>query len=62
MTLKIATRSSKLALAQVEEFVSEYNISDYKIIKIKTEGDVKSSKERRFLIKLTLYQIFKKVF
>jgi len=44
MTLKIATRSSKLALAQVEEFVSEYNISDYKIIKIKTEGDVKSAK------------------
>ena len=44
MTLKIATRSSKLALAQVDEFVSEYNISDYKIIKIKTEGDVKSSK------------------
>ena len=44
MTLKIATRSSKLALAQVKEFVSEYNISDYKIIKIKTEGDVKSAK------------------
>ena len=44
MTLKIATRSSKLALAQVDEFVSEYNISDYKIIKIKTEGDIKSSK------------------
>ena len=44
MTLKIATRSSKLALAQVDEFVSEYNISDYKIIKIKTEGDVKSAK------------------
>ena len=44
MTLKIATRSSKLALAQVEEFVSEFNISDYKIIKIKTEGDVKSAK------------------
>ena len=44
MTLKIATRFSKLALAQVDEFVSEYNISDYKIIKIKTEGDVKSSK------------------
>ncbi len=44
MTLKIATRSSKLALAQVDEFVSEYSISDYKIIKIKTQGDVKSSK------------------
>ncbi len=44
MTLKIATRSSKLALAQVDEFVSECNISDFKIIKIKTEGDVKSAK------------------
>lgn len=44
MTLNIATRSSKLALAQVDEFVSECNISDFKIIKIKTEGDVKSAK------------------
>ncbi len=51
MTLKIATRSSKLALAQVEEFVSEYNISDYKIIKIKTEGDVKSAKGEKLFDK-----------
>ena len=54
MTLKIATRSSKLALAQVDEFVSEYNISDYKIIKIKLKEMSKAQKERRFLIKLTL--------
>ena len=44
MTIRIASRSSKLALAQVEEFVSEYQISDYEIIKIKTEGDIKSAK------------------
>ena len=44
MTIRIASRSSKLALAQVEEFVSEYQISDYEIIKVKTEGDIKSAK------------------
>tara|TARA_Y100000996_G_scaffold369044_1_gene315780 strand:+ start:812 stop:1657 length:846 start_codon:yes stop_codon:yes gene_type:complete len=44
MTIKIASRSSKLALAQVEEFVSEYQISNYEIIKIKTEGDKKSAR------------------
>ena len=44
MTIKIASRSSKLALAQVEEFVSEYQISDFEIIKVKTEGDKKSAR------------------
>ena len=44
MTIKIASRSSKLALAQVKEFVSEYQISNYEIIKIKTEGDKKSAR------------------
>lgn len=44
MTIKIASRSSKLALAQVKEFVTEYQISDYEIIKIKTEGDKKSAR------------------
>ena len=43
MTIKIASRSSKLALAQVEEFVKKFGISDYKIIKVKTEGDIKSA-------------------
>ena len=44
MTIKIASRSSKLALAQVEEFVNYFEISDYKIIKVKTEGDKKSAR------------------
>ena len=44
MTIKIASRSSKLALAQVKEFVSEYQISDFEIIKVKTEGDKKSAR------------------
>ncbi len=49
MTIKIASRSSKLALAQVEEFVSKYQISDFVIIKVKTEGDKKSARgETRF--------------
>ena len=43
MTIRIASRSSKLALAQVEEFVKKFGISDYKIIKVKTEGDIKSA-------------------
>ncbi len=44
MTIKIASRSSKLALAQVEEFVSMCEISDYEIVKVKTEGDIKSAR------------------
>ena len=44
MTIKIASRSSKLALAQVEEFVSMCEISDYEIVKVKTEGDMKSAR------------------
>jgi len=44
MTIKIASRSSKLALAQVDEFVKQFAISDYEIVKIKTEGDKKSAK------------------
>lgn len=44
MTIKIASRSSKLALAQVDEFVKQFAISDYEIVKIKTEGDKKSVK------------------
>ena len=43
MTIKIASRSSKLALAQVDAFVTQFSISDYEIIKIKTEGDKKSA-------------------
>jgi len=44
MTIKIASRSSKLALAQVEEFVSMCGISDYEIVRVKTEGDIKSAR------------------
>lgn len=44
MTIKIASRSSKLALAQVKEFVSMCEISDYEIVKVKTEGDIKSAR------------------
>ena len=44
MTIRIASRSSKLALAQVDEFVKKFGISDYKIVKVQTEGDIKSAK------------------
>ena len=44
MTIKIASRSSKLALAQVEEFIETFSIKEYELINIKTEGDVMSAK------------------
>ena len=43
MKIKIASRSSKLALKQVQEFVKISNISDYELLKITTEGDKLSS-------------------
>ena len=42
MTIKIASRSSKLALAQVEEFVSMCEISDYEIVKVKNKSEIKT--------------------
>tara|TARA_B100000676_G_scaffold220202_1_gene217210 strand:+ start:436 stop:1368 length:933 start_codon:yes stop_codon:yes gene_type:complete len=51
MTIKIASRSSKLALAQVEEFACMCEISDYEIVKIKTEGDIKSARGETFFDK-----------
>ena len=44
MTIKIASRSSKLALAQVEEFVQTFSIKEYELINIRTQGDIMSSK------------------
>ena len=43
MKIKIASRSSKLALKQVQEFVKISNISDYELLNITTEGDKLSS-------------------
>ena len=40
MTIKIASRSSKLALAQVEEFVQTFSIKEYELINIRTQGDI----------------------
>ena len=44
MIIKIASRSSKLAIAQVEEFLQTFSIKDYELIKIKTKGDIMSAK------------------
>ena len=44
MTIKIASRSSKLALAQVEEFVQTFSIKEYELINIRTQGDIMSSR------------------
>ena len=44
MIIKIASRSSKLAIAQVEEFLQTFSIKDYELIKIKTQGDIMSAK------------------
>tara|TARA_B100000700_G_scaffold6697_1_gene7074 strand:- start:834 stop:1700 length:867 start_codon:yes stop_codon:yes gene_type:complete len=43
MTIKIVSRSSKLALAQVQEFIDVFSIKEYKLINIKTRGDILSS-------------------
>ena len=43
MTIKIVSRSSKLALAQVQEFVDVFSIKEYELINIKTRGDILSS-------------------
>ena len=39
MKIKIASRSSKLALKQVEEFNKTFSIKDYDLVKIFTRGD-----------------------
>ena len=43
MTIKIVSRSSKLALAQVQEFIDVFSIKEYELINIKTRGDILSS-------------------
>ena len=54
MKIKIGSRSSKLALKQVEIAVNEMGIKDYEIVKIKTQGDLKSSEGRTQFDKLNL--------
>ena len=44
MKIKIASRSSKLALKQVEEFVETFSIRNFSLIKINTQGDKMSAK------------------
>ena len=39
MKIKIASRSSKLALKQVEEFIKTFSIEDFDLIEITTQGD-----------------------
>ncbi len=43
MTIKIVSRSSKLALAQVQEFIDVFSIKEYELINIKTRGDILST-------------------
>ena len=44
MTIKIASRSSKLALKQVEIFSKAFLLDDYKLIEVLTSGDKMSAK------------------
>ena len=44
MTIKIASRSSKLALKQVEIFSKAFLLEDYKLVEVLTSGDKMSAK------------------
>ena len=44
MTIKIASRSSKLALKQVEIFSKAFLLKDYKLVEVLTSGDKMSAK------------------
>ena len=44
MTIKIASRSSKLALKQVEIFSKAFLLEDYKLVEVFTSGDKMSAK------------------
>jgi len=59
--MKIATRSSKLAIAQVQlliDSLKDENL-EFEIKKLITEGDKKVLMDRIYLIKLILYRILK---
>tara|TARA_B100000941_G_scaffold169403_1_gene120666 strand:+ start:822 stop:1709 length:888 start_codon:yes stop_codon:yes gene_type:complete len=44
MKIKVASRTSKLAIAQVEIVMNASGIKEYEIIKVKTKGDYQSEK------------------
>ena len=44
MTIRIASRSSKLALKQVEIFTKAFLLEDYKLVEVLTSGDKMSAK------------------
>ncbi len=44
MTIRIASRSSKLALKQVEIFSKAFSLEDYKLVEVLTSGDKMSAK------------------
>ena len=44
MTIRIASRSSKLALKQVEIFTKTFLLEDYKLVEVLTSGDKMSAK------------------
>ena len=44
MKIKVASRTSKLAIAQVEIIMKASGIEEYEIIKVKTKGDYQSEK------------------
>ena len=44
MTIRIASRSSKLALKQVEIFSKAFLLEDYKLVEVLTSGDKMSAK------------------
>ena len=54
MKIKIASRSSKLALKQVEEFNKTFLIKEYDLIETSTRGDELSAKgETLFAVSYT---------
>ena len=61
MTIKIATRSSKLALLQVDEFLDYQSIKDFEIIKVTTKGDKLSDEGKTQFDKLNFISDIEKL-
>ena len=61
MTIKIATRSSKLALLQVDEFLDYQSIKDFEIIKVTTKGDKLSNEGKTQFDKLNFISDIEKL-
>ena len=57
MTIKIGSRTSKLALKQVEIAMNRIGVPSFEILGVDTAGDKRSRENRFSLIKKTLLRI-----